>query len=160
MKEKILRIRPFNMANFSSGAGVLAFVGFFMWICIFPAAFIVWTGFALSLKSESGNINYHVLVRRLNRVLLPICLVLFVILSLFLLWSTAFYSGYRYILLLLWIALFPSVGIFAAARISLDGLNDSKPEGFTKGQWLLRLLVTAVILKICGIIGTFVFSLF
>jgi type IV secretory pathway TrbD component len=161
--EKILRIRPFNRANFSSGAGVLAFYGIFMsWITIFPVVFFVWLGFALPMKKEDGAIDYYVLKRRLNRILLPICLVLFAL----------FHSGHRntvavycgpncvhsYIPLSLWVAFFPTVGIFAAARLSAAWLFKSDPSEFTKGAFFWWLLGVAFMLTIVGAVGTFVFG--
>jgi len=83
---KLLRLRPFNMANFSSGAGLISFFGFFFAVfCIFPSVVIIWAGLARPLMNENGVIDYNVLVRRLKKILLPICILAFVVLTLFLL---------------------------------------------------------------------------
>ena len=154
-KKELLRLRPFNMANFSSGAGHLMMLGMIMsWMIILPLMFLVWAGFALPMKSEDGILNYQVLVRRLNRILLPICIVLFGLLF----WSISGTISEAGVLLPLWVASFPTLGIFLAARQSAAWLHASKRRSLTKGKWFLFLLVAVVSLILIGALGTFLFA--
>ena len=161
-KEKLLRLRPFNMANFSSGAGYLAFIGIFLsWPFILPATFFVWAGFAIPMSLEKGQLNYHILVRRLNRILLPICIVFFGLLYRWLYFG--FLSSYSFfrtdvtiVILSIWVSLFPTLGVFLLARLSAAILYKYDKDGLTKGSWFICLLGGAILLIIVGAVGTIV----
>jgi len=157
-KKQLLRLRPFNMANFSSGAGhLMMFSMFFSWIFILPSIFFVWAGFALPMKSENGGIDYQVLIKRLDFILLPICVGLFCLLF-FGMTINVISESDGSLLLAFWVAAFPTLGIFFAARASASVLRNSKAEKFSKGKWLLYLLVLAILLIIAGALGTFLFA--
>jgi len=157
---KLLRLRPFNMANFSSGAGHLMMFGmFFSWIIILPSMFFVWAGFALPMKSENGEVDYQILIRRLDFILLPICVGLFCLLF-FGMTINAVSESDGSLLLAFWVAAFPTLGIFFAARASASALRNSKADKFTKGKWLLYLLLFAILLIIVGALGAFLLGIF
>jgi len=153
---KLLRLRPFNMANFSSGAGMLVFIGAFASMFVFPPVLLIWAGFALPVRTEYGEINYPILVKRLNRVLLPICIVLFCVLLYNGIFDfISFQAGE--VLSVIWTAAFPTLGLFLTARISAARLYDSHSRDFTKGWWLVSLLLYTIALIVIGALGLFLF---
>jgi len=157
-QKKLLRLRPFNMANFSSGAGYLVFFAMFLsFIFILPASLLVWAGFAIPMKLKDGKIDCQILIMRLNRVLLPICIVLFGIIF-FGLAINAVLEGISNLFLAIWISAFPTLGIYFAARLSIDMLDRSITEENTIGRWLMYQLLSAILLIIVGMIGTFLFA--
>ena len=155
MKEKILRIRPYNMANFSGGSGYMPLFAIFGAIAFIPAALVLWTGLAISMETENGTLDYQILKRRLNRILLPICIVLFVPWAIFL--GTAVYGSiFAYGLAVLWCAAVPTLGIYCSIFLSAKLLNG---EGkLTKGKWLLCTLIFSVLILAAGIGGFFLFT--
>lgn len=48
-KSKILKIRPFNMADFSGGSGYLVFSLLYQAMAIFPAMVLIWAGSLIKL---------------------------------------------------------------------------------------------------------------
>lgn len=80
-KRKILKIRPFNMANFSGGSGYLIFSIFYQAMAILPAMIIIWLASLIKLPKleESGEINCEKAIRRYNRVAIPLCVIIAII---------------------------------------------------------------------------------
>jgi len=167
MKEKILRVRPFNMANFSSGAGawvafLVLFIPIFSWIAMFPATFFVWAGFALPIeKEEDGQMDYFILERRLNRILFPICVAVYVLLIVLAVWGALgldieaseavdIIIG-TFIFALLMIP--PTFGIYFSAKKAAFMLYEENK--LTKGKYL-RYLLIAALFKILATIGVMV----
>jgi hypothetical protein len=68
-KKNILRLRPFNMANFSGGSGYMPLYAIYGFIITLPAVLLLWSGFALSMKKEDGKLDYKILKRRIMRSL-------------------------------------------------------------------------------------------
>ena len=80
-KRKILKIRPFNMANFSGGSGYLIFSLIYQAFALLPGALIVWFLTLIKLpKDENGNIITSRASKRFYAVTIPIT-VLFIIAS-------------------------------------------------------------------------------
>ena len=147
-RERLLRLRPFNMANFSGGSGYMPVYAILGALAFVPAVLLLWTGFAISLKTENGNLHYQILKRRLNRILLPICIVLFIPWAIYL--GTAIYGNiFAYGLALLWCAGVPTLGIYCCMLFSAMLLN-AKGK-LSKGKWLLLTLGFAVLLLTAGI---------
>jgi len=149
------------MANFSSGAGMLVFFGvaasMLASMFTFPLTLLIWAGFALPMKTEYGEMNYPILVRRLNRVLLPICILLFCILLYNGIFDfISFQTGE--VLSVIWTAAFPTLGLFLTARTSAARLYASSAKEFTKGSWLASLLLYTLLLVTIGILGSFLFA--
>ena len=96
-KAKLLGVRPFNMANFSSGSGYFIMSLFVSFIFTLPASLLLWGGMALPLKTKDGTLDYQILKRRLIRIALPICLVVSLILifalDYFFIWIIAAYCA-------------------------------------------------------------------
>ena len=154
-KEKILRIRPFNMANFSGGSGYMPLFAIFGAIAFIPAALLLWTGLAISMETENGTLNYQILKRRLNGILLPICIVLFALWGGFLT-TTVYGSILAYGLAILWCAAVPTLGIYCSIFLSAKLLNNRWK--LTKIKWLLCTLGFTVLILAAGIGGFYLFT--
>ena len=151
-KEKILRVRPFNMANFSGGSGYLLIYAMYGWVIALPATLLLWAGIAAGLsKEENGTLEYQMLKRKLSRVLLPICLVSFAICAVFSMVHVSSYGGglLAYGPAVLWIAAFYTIGIYCAMLLSAKMLNTS--GSLSKGKWFLLTFVFYVLFLIIGI---------
>jgi hypothetical protein len=134
-KEKLLRIRPFNMANFSGGSYYMPVVAFLGMVVSFPATLLLWLGTARALKKEDGTLDYAILKRRLNRIVLPVCLALFVPLAVLLALTISDLSDiWIYGLAILWGAAVPTVGMYCTMSLSAALLN--KKSKLTYGRWL------------------------
>jgi len=151
-KDKLLRIRPFNMANFSGGSGYMPLFAMIGMIASFPGTLVLWLGMATSLKTEDGTLDYQILKRRINRIVLPICLVLFVICVIVFVPMVLSYSGnlFAYGLEILWCAAVPTIGMYCTLCLSAKLLNTRNK--LTKGKWLLLTLGFSALLVVLGIV--------
>jgi len=154
-KKKILRIRPFNMANFSSGAGFLAFSSLIGVIFIIPAAFFIWCGLASSIIVAKGETYYDLAKQRANRILLPIAIVSFFIIASFGLEGMLSYFrnptlGNR--IVAIWIAAFPTLGFYCVVRLIIAWFGN----GLSTTKLLLGTLAGSILLGIFGVISSFV----
>ena len=156
-KEKLLRIRPFNMANFSGSFGYIPMYAMLGMIASLPATLFLWTGLALSLKKEDGKLNYQVLKRRLNWFVLPICLVVLGYGVQICVQQISFYGRSNNILfdalVILWSLAFPSFGMYCSMLFSAMLLN-AKGK-LSKGKWFLLTLLFAILLTAIGFFGLF-----
>jgi len=169
-RKKILRIRPFNMANFSSGAGYMLFYAIMGAIFVIPLSFFIWWT-ALSLKTGEGDIEYKVFKRTANWIFLPVMVVLSVI-GLFITMPDIFsYFGTRdpagsmQWAALIWIVSFPTIGMYFVVRI-VAAVLESRGKftnellliwvfvlGFFHG--IISLIVTAILAEGSGV-GMFI----
>jgi hypothetical protein len=155
---ELLRLRPFNMANFSSGAGALLFgIMFLSWIFTLPAMIFVWLGFALPIKKVDGMLNFEILKRRLNRILLPICCVFFAFWS-YALWVTGemFDVPWDSIFVILFAA-YSTFGIYFAARWSAVFLF--KKNKLTKVDYFWALIISGVLIFVGWLVFLFLIML-
>ena len=77
MKKKILRIRPYNMANFSSGSGYLAIGWFYELAAVIPVYIAMLLGAALPFRKKGeGIVNKKKMQKQMLRAYLPIAAVL------------------------------------------------------------------------------------
>ena len=156
-KEKLLRIRPFNMANFSGTVGYMPIYALFAMIASFPATFFVWAGIAGSLKKEDGSMEYQILKRRLNRILLPICIIAFVLCFIPFSFNVLDYGGSlaAYWPAIAWGAGVPTVGIYCVLLFTARRLNG---RGLLfKMKWLKWVLISSALMLV---IAFFVLILF
>ncbi|MCH5320673.1 MAG: hypothetical protein J1E36_02850 [Eubacterium sp.] len=80
-KRRIIKVRPFNMANFSGGSGYLVFSLIYQTFALLPGVLIVWFLTLIKLpKDENGNIIVDRACKRFYAVTIPIA-VLFIIAS-------------------------------------------------------------------------------
>ena len=146
-------------------------------IASFPAAFIIWIGMVSPFKNEDGTSNepeslepsdrepsdrkfsatldYQILKRKLNRIVLPICSMLLIPWVIFLA-TTLYGSISAYGLATIWGAAIPTIGIYGSMLLSAK-LLDTKGK-LTKGIWLLLTLLFMVILAWVGIYILFLLS--
>ena len=150
-KKKILRLRPFNMANFSGGSGYLLIYVIMGWVFTLPATVLLWAGMALPLKTENGMLDYQILKRRLIRITLPICLVMFAFFAYNLASNSSFYSGNitDYLLANIWTASYYTLGIFFS--IFFAGMMLNSNNKLSKGKLFLWTVVFYVLMLIIGI---------
>jgi len=153
-RKQLLRIRPFNMANFSGAGGYIPMVALFGAIFSFPATFFLWAGLAISLKKEDGKLNFSILKRRLNRFVLPICLASSIPWIIFCINQLSFYgSSLSVNMLTIWVSAVHSIGMYLPIFFSAKLLNDR--NNLTKDNWLLLTLAFAVLMVIIGVVGSF-----
>lgn len=78
-KSKILKIRPFNMANFSGGSGYLVFSLLYQAMAIFPAMVLIWAGSLIKLpKNDDGETVKERAGKRFYCVSVPFTVVLII----------------------------------------------------------------------------------
>lgn len=77
-KRKILRVRPFNMANFSGGSGYLVFSIIYQAMAMLPAMIIIWFASLIKLPKleNSDEFDCDKAVRRYNAVSIPLCIII------------------------------------------------------------------------------------
>lgn len=89
-KKKILKVRPFNMANFSGGSGYLIFSIFFQ-IALLPATLIVWLLSLVKLpKDDEGKLVESEARKRFRVVATPLFVVstiVFLIVAVYCCWG-------------------------------------------------------------------------
>ncbi len=90
-RKKILKVRPFNMANFSGGAGYLIFSIMYQ-LALLPAAFIIWFLTLIKLpKDADGNIIINKASKRFNMITIPFTVIFIIAMT-----AAAIYSCYGY----------------------------------------------------------------
>ncbi|MCL2147287.1 MAG: hypothetical protein FWH52_05725 [Synergistaceae bacterium] len=152
-KEKILRIRPFNMANNSAGGVFLAQGVILSYIFTLPAIMIIGTGMAED--AGDGKLDYQNLNRKLERFLTK-CLVFFCI-ALFASLYLVLFEGMdlSFVPIFLLIGAFP-IGMHVSMSSSAATLN-GKGKLFA-GKWLLFSIIN--MLLIGAVIVSLLFMLF
>lgn len=89
-KKKVLKMRPFNMANFSGGSGYLIFSIFFQ-IALLPATLIVWLLSLVKLpKDDEGKLVESEARKRFRLVATPLFVVstiVFLIVAVYCCWG-------------------------------------------------------------------------
>lgn len=79
-KRRIIKVRPFNMANFSGGSGYLIFSLIYQAFAILPAALIIWAISLIKLpKNEDGETDVYRAGKRFYAVAIPFSVILIVI---------------------------------------------------------------------------------
>jgi len=152
-KEKILRIRPYNMANFSGGSGYMPMFAMLAMIVAAPAGLFINLGLAINAKKEDGTLDYQIVKTRLIRIILPLALVLFALCLFAYVPNVLDYGGdlRAYWMEILWCAAVPTLGIyfvlFASAKF-LDGKSK-----LTKVNWFFITLILIIILAVIGYLG-------
>jgi len=128
------------------GSGFLIIFGLMVSAASFPATLLLWAGMAFTLKKTDGKLDYQILKRRLNRIALPICLVLFVGCAILLYLVTG--DQLYYTPAILWGAALTTIGMYCSLFFSARIVNSS--GSLTRGGWLgLTLLFAAAIAILC-----------
>lgn len=115
-KRKIIKVRPFNMANFSGGSGYLVFSLIYQLFALIPATLIIWLVSLVRLpKDENGETDRKRAGKRFYAVSIPFSVILIVVASVF-----AFENNYgtfaEYWLEVIIISLVPTLGAFFILR--------------------------------------------
>ena len=123
------------MANFSGGYGYMPVYAILAMIISFPATLLIWAGIARSFKKDDGTLDYQILKRRLSRILLPICIVVFVLCLIPFSASVFSYGGsfQAYGLAIIWGAAIPTIGIYCSMLFAARSLNAK--GNLTPGKW-------------------------
>lgn len=154
-KKKILKVRPFNMANYSGGSGYLIFSIFFQ-IALLPATLIVWLLSLVKLpKDDEGKLIESEARKRFRLVATPLFVVstiVFLIVAVYCCW------GYGSILIygfeILFAGAVPSVCIFFIMK-RLDEAVISEELTVVKAILISVVAVVLVLvatLFICGFV--------
>jgi hypothetical protein len=153
MKAKIIRIRPFNMANFSSGALYVMLFVLYGFVILLPSIVLVVTGFAGPLKIKDKDLSYAVLKRRLMWFLLPICSIGFVILV-YVYAGLFLYNLYQwyYIPALLFVPAVQCFGTFYCLLRAARVLDEQ--DLLYKSKWIVKTLKYMLVLLPLGVVGT------
>jgi hypothetical protein len=153
-KKEILRVRPFNMANFSGAGGYIPWFTIYGTIITFPATLLLWTGMAISLKKEDGKLNIAILKRRLIIILLPIYVLSLVNWFLIVRGQTSFYGG-SFFGFFVYAALVASIHILGMySSIYFSGKLQNKRDSFSKGNWFIITFLFANLMLIIGILAS------
>lgn len=159
-KMQILKVRPFNMANFSGGSGYLVFSLIYQAIAILPATLIIWfcTLFKLP-KNEGGEINEQKAAKRYNAVMIPFSII-FVTASLVM--AIYFTYGYgsllTYAVEIAFVGIVPSICVFFIMRFWYRRIADGRAS--TASGILISIITIAVvfalIFAVTGIMDTII----
>jgi len=174
-RPKIIKIRPFNMANFSGSYSYIFLFVILGVMVIVPAVTAIalglmfnWLVIIRPAKLDDNILNYDILRERLNRILLPICSVLYLILIIpiaLLLpqispadsWDLERYANLtnQAPAILLGAAILP-LGVYAALTFSAFLLR--KRGNIPTSTWLLRSSALMVVLTVTGIVSALALS--
>jgi len=147
-KKQILRIRPFNMANFSGAGGYIPIFAIFGALLSFPATLLIWIGLALSVENEDGEVNEAIIKRRLLRILPPIYLVALVIWYFIASDQISIYGGSLFVAMIALVIVvgINFVGIYASIYFSAKLLNRNTRRRFKKARWFFQTMVFAAVM--------------
>ena len=111
-KSKILKIRPFNMANFSGGSGYLVFSLLYQAMAIFPAMVLIWAGSLIKLpKNDDGETVKERAGKRFYCISVPFTVVL-IIFAAVLAFITNYGTFFEYWFEVILIVLAPTLSAF------------------------------------------------
>lgn len=153
-RKRILKIRPFNMANFSGGSGYLIFSLFYQALALLPGVLIVWLMTLFKLpKNENGEIITSRASKRFYSVTIPLT-VIFIIAATVL----SAYLCYGYGSLSVYAAEIALIGI-APALCSFFVLRHFHAKIVFGDISIKRAVFSSLIIIIAVIIGLFLISL-
>lgn len=116
-KRKILKVRPFNMANFSGGSGYLVFSIIYQAMAMLPAMIIIWFASLIKLPKleNSDEFDYDKAVRRYNAVSIPLCIII-VIFGIIMACISNYGTFREYWIEILFIGIAPAICLFFIIR--------------------------------------------
>jgi len=156
-KKKILRIRPFNMANFSGGSGYLPIYAIFGFVFSFPITFFICLGMAAIPYDAEGLLDTTAIRKKLVKIILPLCVLIFGFLFYSLADTNRLYGDFKaYGFLIAWISFILTFGIFFSLLLALKYIE--KKGVRTRQRFFLCTLGYLVLIMIIGVIGMIVFS--
>lgn len=116
-KRKILKVRPFNMANFSGGSGYLVFSVIYQAMAIFPAMVIIWLASLIKLPKDYAfdAVDTDKAAKRYYAVSIPMCILLIGI-GIFLAFDFNYSTFLEYGIEVLFVGITPTVCMFFIMR--------------------------------------------
>jgi hypothetical protein len=155
-KKKILRVRPFNMANFSGAGGYIPMYAIFGSIITFPATLILWSGLAVSPVTEDGELNIAALKRRLIIILVPVYVIALISWVLIVRSEVSFYGG-SLVGFLVYAALISGIHILGMyCSIYFSANLQKRRESLSKRRWFLSTFLFASLMLIIGFIASII----
>ena len=142
---KILRIRLFNMANYSAGSGFLPHIALLGAIVSIPITLSLLSKIVYLIEDEGGKLNYQTIKSKMKRSALLKYLAVFVVLAA-LNASLIIGSIFDYGLAILWSAAIPTLGVYLSVLYSAKFTADSR--NLTKGNWQLFAVAFVVLFAI------------
>lgn len=116
-KNKILKVRPFNMANFSGGSGYLVFSVLYQAVAIFPAMVLIWFASLIKLpKNDAGEIDKERAGKRFYFISIPISVILIIIATVFA-FTMNYGTFFEYWFEVILVVLVPTVSTFFILKI-------------------------------------------
>lgn len=154
-KKRILKIRPFNMANFSGGSGYAAFSLIWQAMATIPASLIIWIITVVKLPmDEDGNIDKAKALKKFRCIVIPVYVIL-AIFSLYIAIESLYSDFTSYWYLVIFVGLVPltaSYFIFRASLVSVCDKSSSKASrigvGFISGFLMLAVYIVSLIIGI------------
>ncbi len=154
-KKKILKVRPFNMANFSGGSGYLVFSLIYQFYALLPATVLVWLLTLVKLpKDENGNIISNKASKRFDAVTIPLTIVFIIGAVIF-----AAYSCYGYGDLLVYSPLIIFIGI-APALCSFFILRHFHSKVARGEISTVKAILSSILIILIVIAGIYIISIF
>ena len=151
-RSKILRIRPFNMANFSGAGGYIPVFAILGSLITFPATLLLWAGLAYPLKIENGKLNITILKRRLIIILLPVYFLSIILWFFIVRNETSLYGG-SIVGFMVFAVLITSIYLFGIFfSIYFPAKYQSKKETLKKGTWFVITLLLALLMGVLSVI--------
>lgn len=144
-RKKILKIRPFNMANFSGGSGYLVFSVIYQIFAIFPAMIVIWLCSLIKLPKHKDTelIDSRLALKRYYAVSLPICILLVIMgLTFAILGNYGTFADYWFEIL--FIGLTPGVGLFFIMRYCHELIVDEYNAQHDK-KIIVKYIVVSII---------------
>lgn len=116
-KRKILKVRPFNMANFSGGSGYLVFSVIYQALAIFPAMVIIWLAALIKLPKDYSFdvVDTDKAAKRYYAVSIPMCIIIIGI-GIFLACDFNYGTFFEYGIEVLFVGITPTVCMFFIMR--------------------------------------------
>lgn len=116
-KRKILKVRPFNMANFSGGSGYLVFSVIYQALAILPAMVIIWLAALIKLPKNYAFdvVDIDKAAKRYYAVSIPMCIILIGI-GIFLACDFNYGTFFEYGIEVLFVGITPAVCMFFIMR--------------------------------------------
>lgn len=149
---KILKVRPFNMANFSGGSGYLVFSLFYQAMAVVPAMIIIWLTSLIKLPKYEGYdvVDSSKAGRRFYIASIPICIVL-IIVGLALACYTNYGTFSEYWIEVLFVGMVPGVCMFFIMRYCHRKIVDDDKS-------VISMVLLSVALMLAVLVAVFLIS--
>lgn len=163
-KRKILKVRPFNMANFSGGSGYLVFSLIYQAMAVLPAMIIIWATSLISLKKNKKKEDFDSkkAVKKYCAISIPVCIALAIVgLALGYYCLDGYGELYYYFIVWIIVGITPSIGMFfiikSCYKLVAEEKSDIPTAVFISAIMVIVLL--AIVFGVSGALSTIITSL-